>query len=536
MLSEVVEIAVGQVIDVDADLMETGIDSLGVVQLASLLSERAGVELPNSIVFDFPTISQLKVGMLELAGDDQADATTGGAADVLAEVRTESKIGEPVGSRPSSPAVMGEAKEVADPQCQLQLLDGIATPSALPMWGTMLRDCHFKEFCVAQVYKLQPSDGVPQVSQALAALSSLHPMLRSLLTPPFFSIEERAPTAIDVVHMTLWSVISQVTFSDESAMAARLKEQVSKLPIDCATATMRAQLVCVGEQPTALALSIRREVCDLPSYQLLYVHLWSILEAQRHKEAVAPPELDVSAFSRHAIACHMHAQNSILELAPAQTICQLRLPFEKRNRRGVPRVRRGMSCAWLVDKDALMRAQHASRSIGVTLPALLLGSLLRCLRQRSRQTVFAISLTGLGRSSLGDVVVGNFSASVPLVLDSTNESSFADICRHVHEEMQQLETRETFVRPLAHMTIGYEVNNMQAMPKPMSGKQQADKEFEEFTPLDMRFSFNRYSDGFTTAVAYDQELYEEDGVFSLMESWISSWTHESGAKDGVVRM
>jgi len=183
-----------------------------------------------------------------------------------------------------------------------------------------------------------------------------------------------------------------------------------------------------------------------------------------------------------------------------------------------------------------MRAQHASRSIGVTLPALLLGSLLRCLRQRSRQTVFAISLTGLGRSSLGDVVVGNFSASVPLVLDSTNESSFADICRHVHEEMQQLETRETFVRPLAHMTIGYEVNNMQAMPKPMSGKQQADKEFEEFTPLDMRFSFNRYSDGFTTAVAYDQELYEEDGVFSLMESWISSWTHESGAKDGVVRM
>ena len=80
MLSEVVEIAVGRAVDVDENLMDTGLDSLGVVQLAGLISERAGVELPSSAIFDFPTIRELESGALSALGEDLVESTKGAQA------------------------------------------------------------------------------------------------------------------------------------------------------------------------------------------------------------------------------------------------------------------------------------------------------------------------------------------------------------------------------------------------------------------------------------------------------------------------
>ena len=46
---------------VDAPLMEAGLDSLGAVELRSRLADRlSDSSLPETLVFDFPTLRQIK--------------------------------------------------------------------------------------------------------------------------------------------------------------------------------------------------------------------------------------------------------------------------------------------------------------------------------------------------------------------------------------------------------------------------------------------------------------------------------------------
>ena len=64
--------------DVDAPLMEAGVDSLGAVELRSQLQCASGssISLPSTIIFDHPTARQL-AAMLQTEGSDAAidDAT-----------------------------------------------------------------------------------------------------------------------------------------------------------------------------------------------------------------------------------------------------------------------------------------------------------------------------------------------------------------------------------------------------------------------------------------------------------------------------
>ena len=58
---EMVKRTAGGAVDADAPLMESGVDSLGAVELRNLLQKAAGehVSLPSTVVFDHPTAQQL---------------------------------------------------------------------------------------------------------------------------------------------------------------------------------------------------------------------------------------------------------------------------------------------------------------------------------------------------------------------------------------------------------------------------------------------------------------------------------------------
>ena len=59
----VVREVLGKDVDADAPLMEAGLDSLGAVELRSRLAQRLGdaeTALPETLVFDFPTVRQLE--------------------------------------------------------------------------------------------------------------------------------------------------------------------------------------------------------------------------------------------------------------------------------------------------------------------------------------------------------------------------------------------------------------------------------------------------------------------------------------------
>ena len=46
-------------VDADIDLIEAGVDSLGAVELRTQLQTAAGVQLPSTLMFDYPTARQI---------------------------------------------------------------------------------------------------------------------------------------------------------------------------------------------------------------------------------------------------------------------------------------------------------------------------------------------------------------------------------------------------------------------------------------------------------------------------------------------
>eukprot|EP00964_Phaeocystis_antarctica_P041623 scaffold23810_cov87-Phaeocystis_antarctica.AAC.1 len=66
----VVSEVIGRDVDADTPLLEAGLDSLGAVELRSRLAQRLGGDaeaaLPETLVFDYPTVRQLEVHVASL--------------------------------------------------------------------------------------------------------------------------------------------------------------------------------------------------------------------------------------------------------------------------------------------------------------------------------------------------------------------------------------------------------------------------------------------------------------------------------------
>jgi len=75
MIQETLKSTTGSEVDPDAPLMESGLDSLGAVELGNQLQTQSGMTLPSTLIFDYPTARQLAMYFKE-----QVDASEGGAA------------------------------------------------------------------------------------------------------------------------------------------------------------------------------------------------------------------------------------------------------------------------------------------------------------------------------------------------------------------------------------------------------------------------------------------------------------------------
>jgi hypothetical protein len=148
------------------------------------------------------------------------------------------------------------------------------------------------------------------------------------------------------------------------------------------------------------------------AWQIVYTQLSQLLSAERCGEPLALRPLDAAEVMLDAIARHvetLHAKwlEAGLEAAPTRG---LRLELSCKRRTVGPLA---METVYRrIANDCIVQAKNMATSNGLTLNALLLGSLASLLHAHSRQICFSIAQTYLGRRHDQLAAVGSFSTQV----------------------------------------------------------------------------------------------------------------------------
>lgn len=163
--------------------MQAGINSISAVHLSSSLRALTGMELPAVLVFDQPTPRAIAQHLARAASPKCTTANE--VADIIAEHLAENYT--PAESFLEQPT----NATIADAQHELRL------STNLPMTIRMLEDYALGAFHMLQTYRLEPHDDEHLVRIALEHLAAIHPMLRSVMTPPVFRINHEAAFELD---------------------------------------------------------------------------------------------------------------------------------------------------------------------------------------------------------------------------------------------------------------------------------------------------------------------------------------------------
>jgi acyl transferase domain-containing protein len=481
---EVVRRTAGAEVDADAPLMEAGLDSLGAVELRNVLQQAMGEgsELPSSLFEEHPTARRVALALEPLVQQQQ-----------------------PSGPRPpvGSPGEGGAA---------LILAPG----AAIPMSHPMLRDYSLGAYTMLHTYELEADDWVPRAAAALHRLAEMHPMLRSVFTPPVFRVHAAADFIIDE---------GELPRRDE-ALCAELADE----PIDLSLSVLRARFYSVAGRPAYLAVLIHHIVLDGPSQAIVYAHLSALLHAQRPRPreppaaaaAAAPPlalrpYYDEAKVARDALSQHLlELETSPVEVA-AQ-LCRVRLPFELApSRRAEPRTgifQRGLPAA------LIERLRRRAAAAGLTLNSVLLASLAELVHMQSGAARFAVSQTYLGRRLDQLREVGTFSCAAPMAFDFGAAPSLRETCRHVLAETQSMMQRKVIVAR-QDLTVRYELNDLR--PKPMPTAVGGRLEGSSFVvPGALILLVNEYADGFVINTFCDLGVYDAAGVEAFVAKWVAA--------------
>jgi hypothetical protein len=443
--------------------METGIDSLGMVELRDQLHALTGVALSATIIFEQPTARAITNHLLEHTATTRADYQ-----DSFFRVNV----------------------------------------AMLPMSTPMLHNCACGSFHMLQTYKLEPDDDNDLIRLSLERLVAYHPMLRSVMTPPVFRIKQRVEFELDHGDLPRY---------DDSLCSGLLK-----CAIDLSRSVFRARIYNVDSQPAFLALSIHHVVLDGRSQQIVYATLSQILtDARLGLETEQPVYEAYSASKLAEDATESHLR--VLEAGPQELQAQplpLLLPSARASTEcmlpeGVGIV--GMRGAQrILSPSTVEMLTLTATSCGVTLNSILLGTLATYLRGCCSQNRFAIKQTYLGRRPDQLNAVGSYSQGVDMEFAFDDESSLLATCHHVFAEtmknMALMNKAEAATN--LYTNVCYELNDMRPIPLSSSVPDM------EVVLCDLFFVVDEYVDGCAAIVMYDVNKFEHADAELFLDGWL----------------
>jgi 3-oxoacyl-(acyl-carrier-protein) synthase/acyl carrier protein len=559
----------GTELTADTPLMQAGVNSLAAIKLSSRLRADTGIStLSPTLMFEHPTsraigahIEQLDSTcpvsspdeILKVVHDMLASIGTGTMPPDAADLPEE--MGQFEGNDPEEPNLSTEvgngfqARYTFDPFCvapskwsemclripqiaahhggivlesaldQGRVIVSVSTPQAaavtaqlhylvqsslqapgqqaLPMSETMLRDHKLGAFHISQTYDLEADDDMQLVARALDQLVSIHPMLRTVHTPPVFSICERAEYVLDE---------EELPRRDKALCHMLVKE-----PIDLTVGVFRARLNRVGGCSAFLTLSFHHLVMDGPSQQVVYGHLSRILAANRVGKACAISAHAATRIARSTIRRHIRTLNAVETELP-QGVCHVALPFEVDGRFDDACIQ----SSWNIPLERMLDVETEAQRQGLTLNALLLGSLAWRMHECSGQQQFAIGQTYLARGMHELQTVGSFSTCTPLLFDFTTSVSLRATCEHVLRETQRVMSQDTIIQGTQDIMVLWELNDLRPIPRPTS---QTRRVHIPLKIVDLFVVVNQYIDGFEAVVTYQAGRFDDDALEDFVSAW-----------------
>ena len=197
----------------------------------------------------------------------------------------------------------------------------------------------------------------------------------------------------------------------------------------------------------------------------MHAQLSQLLAAERSGYLLALRPYDVASVVRDAIKHHLETLSS---QPPAEsTVPELSLDPSLKRSIVVGGAVATRSIFRLVSTDDMARVTENATSHGLTLNALLLGSLAWLMHQHSQQSEFAIAQTYVGRRLDQLEAVGSYSTCLPMAFSFERDTSLQETCARVlRETLAVLKNGVAAGGSMAPPSFAYELNDVRPIPQP----------------------------------------------------------------------